>query len=334
MKFTKEHMQLLQHNYGVVYEGGPMLAMDADQAIMATTANAGVLAQYVNWVDPQIINVLFTPMRATKIAPETKKGDWTTLTAQFPVVESVGTVKGYGDFDDGAQSGTNFNWENRQSFHYQTFTQAGEREIAMAGAGKIDLVNQLNKSSFLLMNKFQNASYFYGIDGLVNYGLLNDPDLPPAVTAKVKAAGGTGWEKATPKEIYDDFQMMFKQMVSQLGGNVEKDAAMTFACSPESMVWIGNMNEVFGNSAENMIKKSYPTLKFVSAPEYTTDTGEMGQLYVDEVDGVKTAETSFTEKMRAHAVVVGASSFKQKKSGGTWGAIIRVPAAVVTILGV
>lgn len=334
MHFTNEHLRLLGLDYGLVYMEKPLLALDADtQVAMTTAANAGVLGQFLNYVDPQVINILFTPMNATQIAAEKKVGDWTTLTAQFPIAEAGGYVKGYGDFDNGGQITTNFVYEPRQSFHYQTITQAGEREIEMAGAGRIDLINQLNQSSLLTMNKFQNKSYFYGIENLVNYGLLNDPDLNQSITAKVKAAGGTAWDTATPKEVYDDIQLMFAQMVRQLGGNVDRDARMVFACSPEKMVWLRNVNEVMGNTAEAMIKNAFPNLRFVSAPEYTTDAGDMAQLIVERVDGIETVNCSFTEKMRAHPVIPGLSSFKQKKSGGTWGAIIRVPAAVVTLLG-
>jgi hypothetical protein len=38
--------------------------------------------------------------------------------------------------------------------------------------------------------------------------------------------------------------------------------------------------------------------------------------------------------MRAHAVVVEESSWKQKKSGGTWGAIIRQPLGIASMIGV
>ncbi|EOI9212752.1 DUF2184 domain-containing protein, partial [Salmonella enterica subsp. enterica serovar Mbandaka] len=47
-----------------------------------------------------------------------------------------------------------------------------------------------------------------------------------------------------------------------------------------------------------------------------------------------TGYCSFTEKMRAHAVVTESSAWKQKKSAGTWGAIIRQPLAYAQMLGV
>ncbi|STD85207.1 Uncharacterised protein [Escherichia coli] len=63
-------------------------------------------------------------------------------------------------------------WVPRQSYHFQTFTVWGERELEMYGAARIGWAAELNVASALTLNKFQNKSYFYGIAGLTNYGLL------------------------------------------------------------------------------------------------------------------------------------------------------------------
>jgi hypothetical protein len=84
----------------------------------------------------------------------------------------------------------------------------------------------------------------------------------------------------------------------------------------------------------DQIKKNFPNMRIETAVEYTTGSGELVQLIVDEIDGQQTAYCAFTEKMRAHPVKVGLSSFKQKKSAGGWGAIIRRPVAIAQMLGV
>ncbi|MGC7981138.1 DUF2184 domain-containing protein, partial [Salmonella enterica] len=58
------------------------------------------------------------------------------------------------------------------------------------------------------------------------------------------------------------------------------------------------------------------------------------QLIAERLGEQDTGYCSFTEKMRAHAVVTDTSSWKQKKSAGTWGAIIRQPLAYAQMLGV
>lgn len=74
--------------------------------------------------------------------------------------------------------------------------------------------------------------------------------------------------------------------------------------------------------------------ELVEIIEASEQTVEMVQLIADRLGEQDTAYAAFTEKMRAHAVVTEESSWKQKKSGGTWGAIIRQPLAIATMLGV
>jgi hypothetical protein len=48
------------------------LAMDA-QPQMVTANNAGIPAYFTNYVDPELIRVLVTPMKAAEIIGEVKK---------------------------------------------------------------------------------------------------------------------------------------------------------------------------------------------------------------------------------------------------------------------
>ena len=108
---------------------------------------------------------------------------------------------------------------------------------------------------------------------------------------------------------------------------------MTAIMSPESEVALTITNE-FNVNVADLLKKNYPGIKIVTVPEYATAAGQKVQLVVDSVEGQKTWECKFTEKMRAHAVVVEESSWRQKKSGGTWGAIIRQPLGIASMIGV
>ena len=38
-----------------------------------------------------------------------------------------------------------------------------------------------------MLNKFSNLTYFFGVQGLQNYGLLNDPHLNASLTPATKA---------------------------------------------------------------------------------------------------------------------------------------------------
>lgn len=308
------------------------LAMDAQPALV-TASNAGVPAFLTNYLDPEIIRILVTPNKAASILGETKKGDWTTQTAMFPVVESTGEVASYGDFDANGSVGTNANWVSRESYLFQTVTQWGERELAIAAEAKINYAQNLNVASTLVLDKFMNASHFYGVDGLKNYGILNDPALQTAIAPGTTGAGsGTLWSTKDGAAIYGDIVKLFGQLVTQTKGLVERDARMCLAMSPEMEVNMTKTNQ-YNVNVTDQIKKNFPNIRIETATQYATAAGQLMQLIVESIDGQDTGYCAFNEKLRAHPVKVDLSSFAQKKTSGTWGAIIKQPLAIAQMIG-
>jgi len=199
---------------------------------------------------------------------------------------------------------------------------------------KIDLANRLNIASALTLNKFQNKSYFFGVAGLQNYGLLNDPNLVAAIVPITKAATGTSWIAATGTEVLADIAKLYQQLVTQTNGLIDRNTPMKLAMSPVSDGTGFTKVTDYNVSVADKVKKIYPNLTVVTAPEYTTGSGELLQLIVESYEGQRTVDVAFTEKMRAHPIIVGSSNFKQKKSQGTWGAIIYRPMFIAQMLGV
>jgi hypothetical protein len=318
---------------GTMYAADAQIAMDAQFATIFPQ-NAGVPWQMTNIIDPEVIRALVTPMKASIIlGGETKKGDWTTLTAQFPVTESTGFTTSYGDFNNNGNVGANFGWVPRQSYHFQTVTQWGEREADLYGAAAISYTTELTYAGALVHAKFMNKSYFFGIGGLLNFGLLNDPSLSAAITPSTKAATGTLWNNATPTEVNTDIQLLYSRLQLQLAGNLSLDSPMVLAMSPASEVSLLNTNS-FAVSVKDLLKKNFPNLRIETAPEYGTVGGNLVQLILTEIDGIRTGYCAFTEKMRSHALIPMLSSWQQKKSGGTWGTIVRRPLCIAQMIGV
>jgi len=316
------------------------LAMDA-QPTLVTQSNSAIPAYLTQWVDPNIIKILVAPMKAAVIMGEVRKGDWLTDTAMFPVSERTGEVSSYGDFNNNGHVGANVNWPQRQSYYYQTVTQWGERELERMGLARINWAAQLNESSVLVLNKFQNKTYFFGVAGLQNYGLLNDPGLSAPIQPGPKAYNSqahgpwvtSGVVTATANEIFADIQSLFYQLVAQSNGLVQMDSRMTLAMSPGSEVALTATN-AFNVNVADLLKKNFPNIRVETAVEYATTAGNLVQLIVDQVEGQETGYMAFNEKMRSHPIVRDMSSFKQKKSQGTWGAIILQPFGISQMLGV
>lgn len=322
------------------------LAMDA-QPGLTTAANSGVPAFLTNWVDPSVFEILFSPNVAAEILGEVKKGDWTTQTAFFPTVEHVGEVSSYGDYNENGSSGANTNWPQRQSYLYQTFVEYGELEIERAGLAKINWVAEQQGAAALALNKFSNLSYFFGIAGLQNYGLLNDPNLTANLSPATKAYGGNKWVNngqvvATANEIFNDIQSIWIQLVSQSNGLIDQKAKVKLCMSPTISIAMTATNS-FGVNVEDLLKKNFPNITVVTAVQYGAVSannpqgitgGNLVQMLCESVEGQQTGYCAFNEKMRAHTIVRAASSWRQKQTGGTWGAIIRQPFAIASMLGV
>ncbi|PYD47138.1 DUF2184 domain-containing protein [Novacetimonas pomaceti] len=341
---------VLARQYGIHLEGvrdyfpAGGLAMDADGAV--TAANSGIPAIFTTYTDPVVIRALVAPTRAAQIYGEVRKGDWVTDTAMFPVVELSGRTAAYGDYSADGEVDANANWISRQSFHYQTWTRWGEREVARMGAARIDLVNQRNLASISVLNKQQNLTYLFGVAGLECYGALNDPQLPPAiqplpkVAANGAATGSADWlAMSDPLQCFDDVLRLYAQLVTQMGGNLTLETPMTLVIPTERQQCLLYANQ-YNVKLRELLSESLPNLRIETLPEAGTALGggmvatTLMQLFVNEVEGQASVSTGFTEKMRAHAVERHSTSVRQKKSQGTWGTLWFYPQACATMTGI
>ena len=327
------------------YRSDPM-AMDA-QPQLVTAPNTGIPAFLTTLVDPDVYRVLFAPTRAAEIFGEVRKGSWTDQTAMFPVVEAVGEVSSYGDYNNNGHSGANINWPQRQAYLFQTIAEYGELEVERAGLGKINWVSEIDGAATNVLARFLNNTYFRGVQGLQNFGLLNDPNLSAPLTPATKAYGGVKWVNngqivATANEIFADIQALWLQMVQQTAGLVDQRTKMTLAMSPESELAMTATNS-FGVNVSDLLKKNFPNLTIENAVQYGASSslnpvgvvgGNLVQLLADAIEGQDVGYVAFNEKLRTHPIVRDLSSWKKKMTSGTWGAIIRMPAGISQMLGV
>lgn len=310
----------VSHNFG--------MALDAQPGLV-TVSNAAIPAYLSNYIDPKVIEALVAPMKAAVILGETKKGDWTTTTAMFPAIENTGEVSSYGDYSNNGVAGANANFNTRESYHYQVITRWGEKELEMAGLAKLDWASRLNMASILVLNKYQNQTYFFGVAGLKLYGLLNDPSLPASIAPTAAwSLGTTGGDV-----VYADIVRLFTQLQIQANGTIDTEEKIVLAMSPTTEVAFNKTNQ-YNVNVHDQVKKNFPNIRIETAPEYATVGGQLVQMIVESVEGQQTATTAFTEKMRAHGIVKSLSSYEQKKSQGTWGTVIFRPVLIASMIGV
>jgi hypothetical protein len=324
------------------------IAMDA-AGTLSTDPNSSIPTILTTAIDPDVIRIIFAPLSMADIMGEERRvGDWLEETRLFPVVEDTGEVSSYGDYSNNGRAGINFNYPAFQSYLFQIIMNYGERETARAGLMRINYVGDLGRAAGTMLNRFGNLTYAFGVAGLQNYGLLNNPYLSSYLTPAVKAWGGTTWfngtsPAATANEVYNDVLAVVQKIIQQTDGAVTLESPMTLALSPSSQEGMLFANS-FGVFVKGLLKEGLPQLKIKTAVQYGAQTstnsqgyspiGNAMQIIINEIDGQKVCYPAYNEKMRSHKIVPELSAWKQKMTAGTWGTIMRIPAGIGGMLGI
>jgi hypothetical protein len=323
------------------------LAMDA-QPQLITAPNAGFPSYLTTVIDPKVVRIVFQPLNAAEIFGEEARGSWTDDTVMFNVIEYVGEVSSYGDYSNNGMVNVNANWPQRQAYRYQAIVKYGDLEAERAGNAKLNWASEQKGSAVSRLNIFQNNAYFFGIAGLANYGIFNDPGLSAAVAPTPKVAGGVTWftaggaPNATPNEVYNDIMVLIGILVAQSGSTIDMQSPMTLALSSNMSVALLFAN-IYGVTVKALLKENFPNLKIVTAPQYGAQSAANGygyvggnfmQLFADNVAGQKTGILAYNAKLRVGRLVSGLSCYEQKFSQGTWGAVYMQPYAVASMVGI
>ncbi len=318
-----------QAKHWITNDSKNKLAMDAP----VTAANSAVPIELATYFDPKAIEILTGKRAATQIYNEVKKGEWTTPVLKYRTQEVTGTTQPYGDFANTGTSGQNYNWIPRDTYLFQTIIEYGDLEEAVTSLAKINLASDKQIAAANIIDIDANKFYFQGVSGLNVYGLLNDPGLTASLTASTKAAGGTTWAAGTTQENYQDVLTLFKGLVSQMDGLVDKDTPLILGLAPDLAVELGKAT-LYNVSTQDMLDKYFSNLTIVTAPEYyATATGNTMQMIAKEVLGQQTGELVYHVKVKSGRIVPELSSLKQKWTSGTSGAHILRPAAIKQMRG-
>lgn len=329
--------------YGIIFDTGSpirgILANDsidqlANDAAMVTAANSGVPVEFTSYIDPMVIPILTATRGAREIFGEAKKGDWTTSYARFQTSEITGEVEAYTDYGQGGASDVNPTFPVRTQYIYQTNIRYGDREVDVASRARLQLAADKQRAAATVIDIASNKFALYGVAGLEIYGLLNDPNLPAAVSPLPNTGDKTLWAEKSTKEIYEDVLYLFGKMADRGAGHIDANTELVLATSPATQVQLGKATD-FNISARQMLETYFPKIRFVALPELATATGGTSILLVaPTIEGLPTAQIGFSEKFRAMRLIPESSSFHQKFVGSSYGTIIYRPFAIGTMTGV
>ena len=316
------------------------LAMDS---ALQTTPNVGYPASFFQYIDPQIVEILFGVTNANKIAPEVKQGSWADEYYTYTVEESTGGVTAYSDRTENVTTEVNYNIQTREQARFETIIQYGNLETDKANQAKIALASRKQIAGANIIARKQNQFYLYGVSGKINYGLLNDPNLNASINPTTITIGSnnyTTWADKVEKDastagnhVFNDVLKLWSELSSKNGGNIDQNERIILAVSNAVVSYLSAPN-AFGLTAMAMIKDNFPNLEVVQLPELSTNAGEQIKMIVPSLYGVDTVNLVYSDKFRALQVVQTVSGFKQKLVGTSYGAVVKRASLIATMTGV
>jgi hypothetical protein len=316
------------------------LAMDS---AMQTTPNVGYPASLFQYIDPQIVEILFGVTNANRLAPEVKQGTWEQEYYNYAVEERVADVTAYSDRTENVTTEVNYEYNVRELARFQTVIQYGDLEVDKANQAKIALQSRKQLAGADIIARKQNQFYLYGVSGKQNYGILNEPNLNPSINPNSITVGGntyTTWADKVANDtasagnhVFNDVLKLWSELASKNGGNIDQNERIILAVSNAVVSYLSAPNQ-FGLTAMQMIKDNFPNLEVVQLPELSTQAGEQIKMIVPSLYGVDTMNVAFADKLRVGRVIQTVSGQKLKMVGTSWGCILKRASLVATMMGV
>ena len=306
----------------------------AQDAALMSTPNTTVPAEFTAYMDTEVTEILTAPRAATELFAEEKKGSWTTTYEKWRVQELTGKSEPYSDYAQGTASGYNAEWATRGQYLFQTTITAGDLEVAMSAEARINLLAEKQRAAATVLAIDRNAFYLLGVEGQPVYGVLNDPNLPEAITAApTGTSSSTRWADKDTRAVYDDILAMFAELAANANGRITPSDPLKLAVSPASNVYLGTTND-YGKTVMDMVRQFFTNLTVVVIPELQSDSETTALLVAPSVMGQKTAILGYSEILRTGRVVYEMSSMRQKWTSTTYGGIVKQPFAICQMTGI
>ena len=316
------------------------LAMDS---ALQTTPNVGYPASLFQYIDPQIVEILFGVTNANRLAPEVKQGTWEQEYYNYAVEERISDVTAYSDRTENVTTEVNYEYNVRELARFQTVIQYGDLEVDKANQAKIALQSRKQLAGADIIARKQNQFYLYGVSNKQNYGILNEPNLNPSINPNSITVGGntyTTWADKVANDtasagnhVFNDVLKLWSELASKNGGNIDQNERIILAVSNAVVSYLSAPNQ-FGLTAMQMIKDNFPNLEVVQLPELSTQAGEQIKMIVPSLYGVDTMNVAFADKLRVGRVIQTVSGQKLKMVGTSWGCILKRASLVATMMGV
>ncbi len=310
---------------------------DAALPAPVTTPSASTPVQFLQWINPEIVEIVTAPTDIDEIVGRTVAGSWEDEEIVQPILERLGQATPYGDHANPAQASWNLNFEKRTIVRFEQSFEVGALEEARAAKIRVNSAKEKREACATALNIERNAIGYNGYAGST-YGLLNDPNLPSYVTVATNAAGtSTKWEDKSFEEIQADILAMIAglQNGSKNVYNPKRTkATLVVALSAEQ--YLNKTNSYGTKTVAEWLKENYPTIEVKSTYFFDGANGgaNVAYLFADEIAGKKTLAQYTPEVFRMLGVFNKGKTFEEFFSNATAGVMVRNPIGVYCASGI
>lgn len=323
---------------------GMIAGLDAAPDIAPTVFNPTVTTpvQFLqNWL-PGFVTAITQARLIDDLIGVATVGDWEDEEIVQGVLEPAGLAQLYGDYTNVPFSSWNLGFERRTIVRFEMGMQVGHLEEKRSAKVKVATAARKRASAALALEIQRNRVGFYGFNGGANrtYGFLNEPSLPAYVTFANGASASPLWSSKTFLEIIADFRTAMAKLITQAGGVIKASDAITVAI-PLGKEQFLSVTSDFGVSVQDWLKKTYPNLRIVSAPELTGANGGVDAFYMyaesvqdgESDDGGQTFMQIVPTKFATVGTAKGSKSYEEDYTNASAGVLLKRPYAVVRYSG-
>lgn len=331
----------LQFVQDAMRDMGVQGAMD-DTTGTITTQSISTPIQFLQAWLPGLVRIVTAARRADELLGVMTIGSWEEEEIVQTVLEPTGDAVLYGDYTNVPLASWNTNYERRTVVRFEQGLTVGRLQEARSARVRINDAAEKRNASMLALEIQRNRVAFYGFndgDGRT-YGFLNDPSLPPYVTAATNGTT-TQWSGKTFLQITADIRGMFARLATTSKGVVDVKRQDTTLCVALAVEEYLTVVSDFGISVMMWLKETYPKCRVMSAPELDAANGgaNVAYLYADKVedggtDGGATWAQLIPAKFQALGTEKRAKSYLEDFANATAGALLKRPFAVQRLTGI
>lgn len=306
----------------------------------SSIANVQFLQQFL----PGLVAHMTSSREIDRLVGLNVVGSWEDEEIIQGVMELVGAASLYGDYANSPIASYNARWERRTITRWEISTVTTKLESLRADAIGFDNAQIQRLAAASVLEILRNRIGFYGFnDGQgQTFGLLNEPALLPAITAKVGAKNDTLWTTKDTDEIIADISSALYELSRGAQGNIDAETAPLTLVLPIGYDAMLDKTNVYGRTARIWLSENRKNIKIKYAPELAKAVNDENvmYLYAGSVEDANSTDDGdvWSQLVPTKIIAIGAlpvdKGFKEIYSNALAGVLLKRPYAVSRVVGV